>query len=230
MRPAPELDRPPLLLLAQHLVHRRARGAGELGQLLLGERDLPVAAWRSAPLSSDEPAQHAPLDRDVERLEQQLVLAPHLARRGTPISTSVDLPGAPCAAGGTPPGRRRASPRPRARRRWPSAAPLVHQRHLAEAVARDRESPIVTVSPSGVMIRDREATLLDQVQRVGRILAVEDDLAAARSVRRARDRDQPPHLLLGHTRDEPPAASPNYVTPLTQRQSRRRTTTVPAPE
>ncbi len=77
-RPSPpELHRSPRLLLAEHAVDRRARGARHLRKLLLGERDHRVAAGvERAQLR--KAAEHAPLDRDVERLEQELVLAGHL--------------------------------------------------------------------------------------------------------------------------------------------------------
>ena len=87
------------------------------------------------------------------------------------------------------------------------AACAADERHLAEALAgpadRDRR---------GVAERrhdlDREAALADQVQRVTRVVAVEDDLVA-REAAPARDLQQLAHLLGRHVLEQPPLHTPD---------------------
>src|SRR6266511_2689458 len=74
---APEGDRAALFLLAEHAVDGRATGAGDLGELFLGERDHPVAV-RVHVGELGKPAQHAALGGDVEGVEQKLVLTADL--------------------------------------------------------------------------------------------------------------------------------------------------------
>ena len=59
------------------------------------------------------------------------------------------------------------------------------------------------MSPSGVDDANREAALADQVQRIGRVAAVKDDLAA-RERPAARDREQRVQRLGGHVGEQLP--------------------------
>jgi hypothetical protein len=140
-----------------------------------GERDDRVAAGvQRAQLR--KPAEPAPFDRDVEGLEQELVLPSNLP------GEEADQNLVDCRVLPAQPLERRDvnGKRLRLLERFDSGRalrPLRHERHHAEAVLRTADADRDSL-PERRHDPDREPTLAGQVQRVGRILAVEDDLVA----------------------------------------------------
>src|SRR5262249_31233381 len=79
---AAELDRAAGLLLAQDAVDGRARGAGEAGEVLLGQRHDDVRVTVAVDLGDlNQPPQYALLRRHVQRLDEVTRQAPILTEQ-----------------------------------------------------------------------------------------------------------------------------------------------------
>jgi hypothetical protein len=85
---------------------------------------------------------------------------------------------------------------------------LGDERHLAEAVTGPADSNRDRV-PERSHDPDRKSPLVHQMQRVSRVLAVEDDLIAGKAAA-ACDRKQTPQLLLGNAVHQSPTHARNY--------------------
>jgi hypothetical protein len=178
----PRRNASPSLLLAQDAVDGRAGRAGHLGELLLRQRDDRVAPGvERAQLG--EPAEHPPLDRDVEGLEQELVLPPHLFGQEADqdlVDGGMLLPQA-LELGHVDGERLRLLER---LHRRGSLHAFRHERHLPEAVA-GAADPDRHRLPERGHDSDRETAFADQVQRVGGVFAVEDASFREKRLRRA---------------------------------------------
>ena len=169
---AANLDRAPALLGGEHRGDGRARGAGERAQLLLRDPDLLAVPARVVEL--EQPPKHSPLRALVERLAQQLVHAVELLREQAhehPVDARVLVP-QPVEV--DPVDAQRLGGVERGHGRRPVL--VGDERELAERLARpaDREQRLLSDRRPP---RDREPALHHEVERVTRIVLVEDDLA-----------------------------------------------------
>ena len=182
VRPAGKLQRALLLLGAQGAVDGDPRGPGEVGKVLLGQRDRDVAVLGlgdGVDLGHvHQPPQHAAVGRDVQRLPQLLREPAHLGgqhgdqhvgrlRRLLPQAREVQLV------------HRQRLQRLQRRDRGAAGGVLVQQRQLAEHLPRAQHRRDHRLAPAGVQAH-RHTAAADQVQRVGRIALVEHDLARAK--------------------------------------------------
>ena len=179
-----------LLLLAQHAVHGRPGRAGHRGDVLLGQGHDPVVV---DPGELDETAPDTRLRIDVVGLDEPVGRTPQLLPRGG-AGGRPSHPGAPAAAErsrlGTPSGSRRPRALPRSR----SGARRARAARARRSSGRARGRRSGRRRPSGVEDARAEAAANDEVQRVGRVLAVKDDLTP-RERAPTSDREQLPNVL-----------------------------------
>ena len=198
MRPRASATAPSFCLLAQHAVHGRPRRAGHRGDVLLRERNDTVLVRRG---QLEEPPTHARLRIDVVRLDDAIGRAAELL--GEQSQEHVLHAGVLALQEREVVAEHRARLAGLERLDGRRAARVgEEQRELAEALSRPEDVDEHAVAERRQHAR-AEAAAHDEVQRVGGIVAMEDDLAP-RERPPSRDREQLPHVLGGQIGEQRP--------------------------
>ena len=197
-----ERDDSSLLLLPQDPVDGRSRGPGNRSEILLRQRyDRLVIATAVGLGELAEPPSHARVRVDVMRLDDPVARAANLlgeqpqehvlhARVASLEAREVVAKDRPGLAG------------LERRHRCRATFARQEQRELPERLSRPEHVEQDAVSDLGRDAR-REATPDDQVQRLGRVVTMEDDLALVERPP-ARDREQLPHVVGGKVGEQRP--------------------------